>query len=413
MVAEQQGQIAVTDPVRQARLHYIDWLRVLAVLLLFPFHTSRVFDTGDPFYIKSQHLWEPLSNVLWFISVWHMQLLFLLAGASTYFALGKRSTGQYALERVKRLFVPLVFGILVLMPPQTWVGGQFNSGYSGSYWHYITSGDFLVMNIQDTGDYYGGFGVGHLWFILFLFLLSLIALPLFAWGRTDKGARRMRAVSQRLAHPAWWLLPPLVIMLAEGLPAIAGKNLVYYLVFFLLGYVVVAGSRFAQMAQRYRWPTLIAGIGLSLWWVLSGDLRDSLADPSFALAGLNYLGMLATWSMLTAFWGLGRRYLDHPGRSLSYLSEASYPLYLLHQTVIVVLAFSLVGLAVPGPVQWIAVFVASVVVTFGLYEVVRRVAPLRFLFGMRPRWGSGVRREEEDSRERSAETPSDGLPLTG
>ena len=103
MSGEWQGQVADSGPVRQARVHYVDWLRVLAVLLLFPFHTSRVFDTADPFYVKSQHLWEPLNQVLAFISVWHMQLLFLLAGASTFYALGKRGTGQYALERVKRL----------------------------------------------------------------------------------------------------------------------------------------------------------------------------------------------------------------------------------------------------------------------------------------------------------------------
>ena len=74
-----------------ARQHYIDWLRVLAVLLLFPFHVSRVFNTDDPFYVKAAHLSGPLSDALNFISVWHMPLLFVLAGASTFFALGKRS----------------------------------------------------------------------------------------------------------------------------------------------------------------------------------------------------------------------------------------------------------------------------------------------------------------------------------
>ena len=328
-----------------------------------------------------------------------MQLLFLLAGASTFYALGKRSTGQYTLERVKRLLVPLVFGIFVLMPPQTWVGGQFNSGYTDSYWHYLTSGDFLVMNIQDGGDYFGGFGIGHFWFILFLFIISLIVLPLLAWGRTERGGRALRAVSHGLAHPAWWLLPPLVIMVAENLPALAGLNLFYYLVFFLLGYVVVAGRSFERAAERYRWPALVAGLGLSLWWVLTGSMRDSLPDPSWARAGVTYLGMFATWSVLIGLLGFGRRYLDRPGRSLSYLSEASYPLYLLHQTVIVVLAFALVRLAVPGPVQWLSIFVASIAVTFGLYEVVRRVAPLRFLFGMRPRRLAAARSGGTGSRE--------------
>ena len=80
---------------------------MLAVLLLFPFHTLRVFNADDPFYVKAAHLSAPLSYVLNFISVWHMPLLFVLAGASTYFALGKRSPRQYLRERRQRLLVPL------------------------------------------------------------------------------------------------------------------------------------------------------------------------------------------------------------------------------------------------------------------------------------------------------------------
>ncbi len=138
--------------VRFARRYDIDWLRVLAVLLLFPFHVSRVFNAEDPFYVKAAHLSMPLSYGLNFISVWHMPLLFLLAGASTFFALGKRSSRQYIGERVKRLAVPFMFGFLLLIPPQTWYGGRFNSGYTGSFWHYIVSGDVRKFNIKDGGD---------------------------------------------------------------------------------------------------------------------------------------------------------------------------------------------------------------------------------------------------------------------
>jgi glucans biosynthesis protein C len=157
------------------RVYFIDWLRILALLLLFPFHTMRVFDTGDPFYVKASTLSDAVTGVIDFISVWHMPLLFFLAGCSTYFALRKRSGGQYAWERVKRLLVPLVFGILILIPPQTWYGGRFNSGYADSYGHYLTSGDFLRWNVQDGGDYFGGFGIGQLWFIMFLLFISLVA----------------------------------------------------------------------------------------------------------------------------------------------------------------------------------------------------------------------------------------------
>ena len=101
------------------------------------------------------------------------------------------------------------------------------------------------------------------------------------------------------------------------------------------------------------------------------------------LAGLNYLGMAATWLALVGLLGCGKRYLDRTSPALGYLAEGSYPVYILHQTVIVVIAFYLVGMPGPGWVQWLALLATSVVGTFALYEVVRRVAPLRFLFGMR------------------------------
>ncbi|HUK78762.1 MAG TPA: acyltransferase family protein [Thermoleophilia bacterium] len=368
-----------------ARLYYIDWLRVLAVLLLFPFHTLRVFNADDPFYVKATHLSGVLSDVLNFMSVWHMPLLFVLAGASTFFALGKRSSGHYLGERRKRLLVPFLFGIFVLIPPQTWYGGRFNSGYSASFWHYLTSGDFLKWNIKDGGDYYGGFGIGHLWFIIVLFLIAVIALPLLAWGRTERGAAWLGGLSRLLAHPVGWALAAVLLLVGSALPNPAGLQPFYYLVFFVLGYLAVCDGSFIQGAVRYRLPALAGGVALSIWWVLAGArLHD--AQPSFspASAALAFLGVLAAWMVIVGLLGCGKRYLDRTSPALSYLGEASYPVYILHQTVIVVVAWFIVGLAASEPLQWFALIVVSLAVTFALYEVVRRFAPTRFLFGMKP-----------------------------
>jgi peptidoglycan/LPS O-acetylase OafA/YrhL len=372
------------------RKHYIDWLRVLAVLLLFPFHTLRVFNADDPWYVKADDLSVAVSAVLGFISVWHMPLLFVLAGMSTYFALHKRSTGRYLGERFLRLGIPFMFGFLVLIPPQTWLGGRFNSGYSESYWHYITSGDFLVYNVQDGGDYYGGFGIGHLWFIMVLLIIAVVVLPLLAWGRTTRGAAFVKGFSRRLAHPAMWLVAALLLFVGEALPDPSGLDTFYYLVFFVLGFVIVADERFMQTAERLRWWALGAGIPLSVWWVLSGDLRDGMPDPSLQLTALVLLGMLTAWLMIVGLLGLGKRYLDRTSPALAYLAEGSYPVYILHQTVIVVAAFWIVGLAASEPLQWLTLLVVSVAVTFALYEVVRRFAVTRFLFGMRPQRKAAV-----------------------
>jgi peptidoglycan/LPS O-acetylase OafA/YrhL len=376
------GFVPPPAPLRLPPLH---WLRVLAVLLLFPFHTLRVFNADDPWYVKAHTLSMVVTYLLDFISVWHMQLLFLLAGCSTFFALKKRGNGQYARERLKRLGVPLVFGMFVLIPPQTWYGARFNSGYTGSFWTYITSGDFLKWNVHDGGDYYGGWGIGQLWFILVLLLVCLIVLPLFAWGRGERGGAFLRGVSRRLAHPAWWLPVAFVIFLFEGLPDPSGLKVWYYLLFFVLGYLVVCDPAFMDAAERFRLPALALGLPLAAFWSLSQNYRDSLPDPSWPLAGLVILGMLATWLMLVGLLGYGRRHLDRTSPSLTYLAEGSYPVYILHQTVIVVFAFYIVGWAIAEPAQWVLLLALSVAVTFGLYEGVRRWSVSRFLFGMRPK----------------------------
>jgi peptidoglycan/LPS O-acetylase OafA/YrhL len=188
-----------------------------------------------------------------------------------------------------------------------------------------------------------------------------------------------------LAGPAWWLLPPLILWLAEGLPDVSGKNWFYYAAYFLLGFIVFADERFAEQAERHRLAGLAIGTVLSAAWVLAAPWRETLADPSLELTFVNVAGMLGVWAMLIGMLGAGRRWLDRPSPTLAYLAEASYPVYILHQTVIVLAAFVLVALPTGWVGQWIAVFATAVVVTFAIYELVRRVGILRFLFGMRPK----------------------------
>jgi peptidoglycan/LPS O-acetylase OafA/YrhL len=366
------------------RVYYIDWLRILAVLLLFPFHTLRVFN-HEPFYVKASVLSSTADWVIGFIAVWHMPLLFFLAGCSTYFALQKRSAGTYALERVKRLLVPLVFGILVLIPPQTWFGARFNSGNTDSFWHYVSSGDFLKWNIQEAGDYFGGFGTGQLWFILWLFLISLVLLPLVVWAARGRAAAGTRRVSRRLSPPAWWLVPVILLFLGGAAPEQVGQPTVLYILVFLLGFLVVCDPRFAERAERFRFPAFFLGIALTVLWVETAGFRDSLADPSWGRAGLAFLGSAALWLMIIGSVGIGKRYLNKPSAAERYLAEASYPVYIIHQTMIVVFAFPVVDFGIHPAAQWIVILGCSIASTFFLYEIVRRVGALRFLLGMRGR----------------------------
>lgn len=366
------------------RIHFIDWLRVLAVLLLFPFHTSRVFNASEAFYVKGAQLSHALNYGIGFVGRWHMPLLFLLAGCSTYFAMRKRSGAQYAGERVKRLLLPFVFGFFVLVPPQTWLGGRFNSGYQRSLVEYLTSGDFLVFNVRDGGDYYGGLGFAHLWFIIFLFLISLVALPLLLRMK-GRAAEKTARLARLLSRPHGALLATFLLFVGEALPEVVGIPLFYYLVFFVLGYVVMTAPEFMAAAERQRVPYLVFGVALTVATVAAWPLRESLADPSVPLAAFAYLEVLSAWCTIVGLLGAGRRYLDRPSPALSYLAEGSYPIYMLHQTAIVLLAWYAVRMDNGWPAQWIALLASSVVATFALYEVVRRVPAFRPLFGMKPK----------------------------
>jgi len=132
--------------------------------------------------------------------------------------------------------------------------------------------------------------------------------------------------------------------------------------------------------------------------VVPPGLRDALPDPSLQLAALNLFGGLATWLVILGLLGYGRRYLDRTSPALDYLGEASYPVYLLHQTVIVIAAFYVVDLAAAEPLQWLTLMVVSAAGTFTLYEIVRRTRVTRWVFGMKVARPAGTKQPEAAGR---------------
>jgi glucan biosynthesis protein C len=371
--------------IRPERRYDLDWLRVAAVMTLIPFHTARIFDIWEPFYAKADRASEALSYAfVGAVNPWHMPLFFLLAGAATWFALGFRSGGRYVTERLRRLIVPLLFGILVVVPPQSYVGALTYGQFEGSFFQYY-SRFFQIGASGDLTGYMGGFTPGHLWFILFLFLISIIALPLLLYLRRGKGQRTIDrlagALQNRPAKLCWFALP---LIVAGGLPDIGGKNLFYYFVLFVYGYVLMADARFGDALDRAKVVALIVGLVLLVALLAIWGAGVMLPDWAWLLMGALYDGPLA-WSLLIAILGFGRRYLsfDHP--ILKYASEAAYPFYILHQTVIVIIGYYVVQWSMGIWLQFLAVNVVAASVTILVYEVlVKRTNVTRFLFGMKP-----------------------------
>jgi peptidoglycan/LPS O-acetylase OafA/YrhL len=362
------------------RRHDLDWLRVIAVFLLLPFHSARVFDPFEDFYVHSASTSEPLFwSVIAFVALWQMELLFVLAGAASWYAFGRRSAHEYRAERVKRLLVPLLFGLIVIVPVQSylaivWRGGSASiPAFTADYWSMQ----------REFGGYDGGWTFGHLWFIFYLFLYSMAAAPMFARWRARTGPRRW---------VRWYLaLMPLVLFLGDAIPwpDDGPQNLFYSFALFVAGFLLVSEPQLeAAIDGAWRWlaPLAAALVGALLWLRISGtgdrwDTGGAVSDL------LDVFVATVTWVSVLALLALGRRFLSFDTAFLRWGNEGAYPIYLLHQSVIIVVAYAvLTPLAPPALPGFVLVLAGSLLTTAAIYEfVVKRTRLTRFLFGMKPR----------------------------
>ena len=364
----------------------IDWLRIGAVLLLVPFHTARVFDTWEPFYAKSPE--TSLEMAILFIATcgaWHMPLLFLLAGASSWPALGVRGGGGYLRERTRRLLLPLVFCVLVVVAPQSYFGALTHGNFSGGYLEWYPR-QFLALGPDgDLSGYKGGFTPGHLWFVLFLYVYACLSLPLLLWLRGDAGRRFTAALAKWVEKPGRFWLMPVSLMLAQALPDIGGKNIPYYLIFFLTGYVLLSEPGLEEAADRRKKPALIAGIvslvAVLAAWYLKAHRTYGLEIP-FAIL---YEGV-AAWCLVVAALGYGKGLRNYRPPWLRHLAEGAYPFYILHQTVIIIIAYQVVQWGLNIWLAFCLIVALSCMATAGLYWCgVRPFNGTRLLFGMKPK----------------------------
>jgi glucan biosynthesis protein C len=361
------------------RRYDLDWLRVLAVLLLVPFHSALIFslDLDDIVYVKDVVESPPLVEMSNFIWLWHMPLLFVISGASVWFALRFRTAGRYLVERFTRLVIPFFFAITVPIPLMVYV--QFMDGTEfGSFWQFYVQ--FFRINFDDLSGYSGTFTPAHLWFVLFLFVFAVVALPLFLFLRRESGKRLIERLARFFELPGTIFLLALPLAGVVELLDIGGKAPLLYLVLFIYGYILVADERLQETLDKH------AVSGAILGAVMTAAFQIVLAvDGSRLLVHLAYY--FSRWCWVVSILGFGHRYLNKSNRLLQYLSEASYPFYILHLPVNTIVGYFVIQWPVSIAIKFLAINVVTILATYVVYEVlVKRIGVMRFLFGMKPRF---------------------------
>ncbi|MGI5372959.1 acyltransferase family protein [Streptomyces sp. CA-251387] len=378
-------------PATAPRRGELDALRVFVVLALVFFHSGLVFSPDDDFYVKNPQTTDAVTVLAGFGVVWAMPMLFLVAGLGSRYSIRRRGPARFTGERLVRLGVPLAFATLVLCPLPQWLRLRAaDPGYDEPYVRFWPR--FLTVRL-DAADFPfvlegEHFETGHLWFVVLLLVFSLLLAPVAA-PLAARSERVAQAVGRR---PALLLLPALPLAAINAFlgmeEGFAGWNRWAYLVFFLFGYALADDGHVRATLRRLAVPVGLFGL-LLFAGTAPGFL--SLDDPftewsPFALVTRAVFGA-AGWCWVVAILGLldRRREARPPSRPMLYLGLAALPLYVLHQPVVVALAYGVVGWSAPIVIKYVVIVTGSLTVIFVVYEaVVRRTRLTRFLFGMRP-----------------------------
>lgn len=395
----EQAPWANEGAVKAQRQAYLDWLRVLATLGVFLFHSLRMFD-GDDWEVKNNITSGDLIVLVGFFVQWLMPLFFIISGAAIYYSLGCRPPRTFLRERVRRILLPyLLVGIFVLIPPQDYVklashGAAFgDAGLVALYGTYVAN-----LSLFHSGFPWLGLPMMHLWYLAYLFIFSVALLPVFAYLRSPSGGKLMSRLASFTVR-TWCLYLfsiPLGLAMAPldpatpagGIHNFGGWPLLVYPLFLLYGFVFFSDERFLAAMTKQAWAAL-AMAAISYVGLLAMYLKMT-SGAGFPFGSLSYAGLMLLRAFNSMCWliaivGLGRKYLLHDSRVLRYSSESSLPFYMLHQTVIVVIGFFIADWSMGILPKYLFLASVSFLTIMAAYDLlIRRFGFVRFLFGMKP-----------------------------
>ncbi|HYA42098.1 MAG TPA: acyltransferase [Syntrophobacteraceae bacterium] len=375
-----------TQTESSPRRYDLDWLRVLAILAVFIFHSGRFFDQMD-WHVKSATVYPGAQAWTLFLVGWLMPLMFVISGASLFYAVGKGRIIGFVRDKVLRLLVPFLVGVFTHVVLAVYLERITHNQFSGSFFTFYPH---YFEGMYGFGGNFAWMGL-HLWYLLVLFLFTLVFLPLFyllkglARSLLNKLGDFLAApgVILVLILPVVWLSAVLDPRSALGQRNFGGWPVPVYLLYLFYGFIIFSHLHLQGQIRKMRMFYLAAALVASaiLFW------HFGYVVPRNGTQSQWYFGLLfivSSWCWILAFIGFIIKYLLTNGPFLKYANEAVLPFYIMHQTVLLLIGYLILDWQISDPVKWLLIALSSFALVLGLYEfAIRRFNILRILFGMK------------------------------
>jgi len=371
------------------RRYDLDWLRVGVFGLLILFHSGMFYVANWGWHAKSTYQSAFLENIMLIVEPWRMPILWLIAGISIRFILAKVPAWRFVFMRSLRLLLPLLFGVLVVVPPQLYVEMTMKGELSMSYWQFLQV--FFTYDHPIFANYRWGIwphiDVNHLWFLRSLWKYSLVILLLAPVlnSKWIENALQWLFRQHNLVAISLAVLPIFLIHINWDIHS-ARYPLGFTLM--LYGYLIGWNPAFWQRLTHQIKPLLLASAVCfaifitfyNLVWVHA--FQGKQVSENLMIMGMLVYSLLRVLGVLTVF-AIGFKYFNRKSKSLGYLNEAVYPFYILHQSIIVVAGYQLSQFAL-GPVwEPILLILITIIACFAGFELILRVELLRPFFGLK------------------------------
>ena len=385
---------AVISTAKHGRRYDIDFLRVFAFMLLILYHVTMLYAQGEGWHVKSAYQTDALSIPRLLVNQWRMPLLFIISGLAISFVWHKYSAGQFAMKRISKLMVPLLFGMAFVVAPQCYYEalgkGLIEPGFIKFMGQYLTFQDF--PDEAWAGEKEIHWTWNHLWYLPYLLFYTLALIPIAKL--IDGPLAGFRKWFQNL-RGAWIIVLPLVPLMIYGhfvfpkFPYISHALLddwyahVMYFTFFLIGYLIGRDAGFWAELARIRKVTLALAATFFVLFILRNEFMPD--DASFMLEKVSALITYANrWLWIVTIFGWGHHLMNRPMKWLPYATEAVFSWYILHQTLIVVAGANLAKFSLGPVVEPALVLIATFGGCFVIHEfIIRRTGFLRPLFGVK------------------------------